>query len=65
MGALALFCATDPTLEGNWAQAAFGVHSSDAKAIGMVKAGASAAVGYLVIQVPQNALLPSGWSYLD
>ena len=65
MGALALFCATDPTLEGNWARAAFGVTDADTKAAGMVKAGGSAAVGYLVIQLLQNALLPRGWSYLD
>lgn len=65
MGALALFCATDPTLEGNWASPAFGVTDADSKTAGMFKAGASAAVGYLVFQLLQNALLPSGWSYID
>jgi hypothetical protein len=45
----------------NWLAPAFGVYLSTHKFVGMVKSGASTLVGFLVLQLLENAFLKDCW----
>ena len=63
-GGAFLFCATDGSLENNWASV-FVVSDGTSRPVGMALAGASSACGFLAVQLLMNLVVPDGLLWLD